>query len=187
MHAIHSSSSLDASRAGRALGAMIFSFFGAVLLEVWDLRSAAGPLAFFLTTVLGLALLGAAWRRYRRYAPALAQQPETAEKLRGRRIFNLVNIGQWVVILVLGNVFANIGLGQWVVPMAMVVIGLHFVPLAHVFRNRAHYLLAAGMVGFALAYPQLAAAGPADPIGFLGAGLMLWTSALWALRDPAKT
>jgi hypothetical protein len=41
------------------------------------------------------------------------------------------------------------------------------------------------MVGFALVYPHYALAGPADPVGFLGAGLILWLNALWALRRQA--
>jgi len=79
-------------------------------------------------------------------------------------------------------VLANIGQGAWVVPMAIAVIGLHFVPLAYVFRNPPHYVTAAALVLFALAYPQVAAGGPADPVGFLGIGLILWASAMWALR-----
>ena len=66
--------------------------------------------------------------------------------------------------------------------MAISVVGLHFVPLAYVFRYPPHYVLAAALVGYAAAYPQVAAGGPADPVGFLGAGLLLWGSALWSLR-----
>jgi signal transduction histidine kinase len=186
MPAVPSHPSLDASKGGRALGAMIFSFFGAVWLEIWDWRAGAGPAAFAVIALLGLTLLARAWLRYRRFAPALALEPETPQKKRAARIFNIVNVGQWVVIVVLGNVLANLGLGKWVVPMAIVVVGLHFVPLAHVFRNRSHYALAAAMVGFAMLYPQLAPGGPADPVGFMGAGLMLWLGALWALREPAR-
>ncbi|WP_440964058.1 hypothetical protein ACL58G_29755 [Massilia sp. GER05] len=35
---------------------------------------------------------------------------------------------------------------------------------------------------FAALYPRLASGGPAAPVGFLGAGLILWLSAAWALR-----
>lgn len=97
MQTVQSASSVDALKAGRAFGAMVFSFFGMVLLEVWDRRAGAGVMVF-----AGIALL-----------------------------------------------------------------------------------LAAALIGFALAYPRLASGGPADPVGFLGAGLVLWTNALWALRDPA--
>jgi hypothetical protein len=171
-----------AEAGGRAFGAMLFSVFGAILLEVWDRRAGAGALVFVCIALLGAGLLFTAWRCYRRHAAALASRAKTPEQKRADRVFHLVNGGQWLVILVLGNVLANLGQGAWVVPMAIAVIGLHFVPLAYVFRNPPHYVTAAALVLFALAYPQLAAGGPADPVGFLGIGLILWASAMWALR-----
>ena len=166
---------------------MVLSFFGAAWLEAWDWRAGAGPVACAVIAALGLALLATAYRRYRRYAPALALVPATPEKRRARRVFNIVNAGQWLVIVVLGNVLANLGLGAWVIPMAIGVVGLHFLPLARVFDNPAHYVLGAAMVVFALVYPRVAPGGPLDPVGFLGAGVLLWLSVLWALRRPARS
>ena len=177
--------SVDAQVARRASGAMFLAFFGAMWLEVWDWRAGAGLAACAAIALSALGLLAVAYRRYRRFAPALAQVPRTPETRRADRIFNIVNAGQWIAIVVLANVLANIGLGAWVLPMAIAVVGLHFVPLAFVFRNPAHHVLAAAMIGFALLYPRLAPGGPADPIGFLGAGLLLWAGVLWALRPPA--
>ena len=179
--------SAEAAVAGRAFGAMIFSVFGSVLLEVWNRRSDGGVAVSIGIALLGIALLASAWLVYRQHAPALAAEEQTPERKRANRIFHLVNGGQWLVIVVLGNVLANIGLGAWVVPMAIVVIGLHFVPLAHVFHNLPHYVTAAALVVFALAYPFLAAGGPADPVGFLGIGLILWLSACWALKSANRT
>jgi hypothetical protein len=184
MQAIQSTRSVDARLASRAIGAMFFSVFGAILLEVWDRRAAAGKAVFVLIVLLGAALAGSAWLRYRRHAPALALEAETPERKRAASVFRYVNAGQWGLILVIGNVLANLGLGAWVVPMAIGVIGLHFVPLAHVFRYPPHYLTAAALVGFAILYPRWAPGGPADPVGFLGTGLILWASALWGLRRP---
>jgi hypothetical protein len=172
----------SAEAGGRAFGAVLFSVFGAILLEVWDRRASAGLLVFGGIAVLGIGLALSAWLCYRRHAAAVAARAKTPEQKRADRVFHLVNGGQWILILVLGNVLANIGQGAWVVPMAIAVIGLHFVPLAYVFRNPPHYVTAAALVLFALAYPQLAAGGPADPVGFLGIGLILWASAMWALR-----
>jgi hypothetical protein len=176
----------DALCARRALGALILGFFGSVLLEVWNERAHAGlPLALAIGA-LGLALFACAGMRYRHHAPALAREPDSPEKRHAERVFNLVNLGQWLLILVLGNIMASLGLRDWVVPMAILVIGLHFVPLAHVYRNPPHYLTALAMVGFALSYPALAPGGAHDPVGFLGSGLILWFSAVFALR-PART
>lgn len=181
MHALPSTYAA-ARLAGRATGAMFFFGFGALWLEGWAQRSHAGVPWFVGIAVLAVLLFAFAWRRYRVYAPALAEEQETPQRRRAKRVFNIVNTAQWVVIVVLGNVLANLGHGAWVIPMAIVVVGLHFFPLAHVFGNRAHYVTGAVMVGFALLYPFIAAGGPASPLGLLGAGLILWCSAAWALR-----
>lgn len=175
----------EARMAAQATGAMFFFVFGGVWLEGWAQRSGAGAPAFAIIAVLALVLLAVAWRRYRRYAPALALEAQTPERRRAKRVFNIVNAGQWIVIFILIQVLINIGKSAWIIPMAMAVIGLHFLPLAHVFRHPPHYATGVAMVALAVLYPLLASGGPAAPVGLLGAGLILWLSAAWALR-PAK-
>nr|WP_176936531.1 hypothetical protein [Massilia sp. PDC64] len=172
----------QAQLAGRATGAMFFSVFGAVWLEGWARSAHAGMPAGVGIAVLALALLVVAWRRYRRYAPALAQEQDTPERRRMKRVFNIVNAGQWIAIFVLAQVLIHLGQGAWIIPMAIAIIGLHFLPLAHVFKNPPHYVTGLAMVAFAGLYPLLAGDGPTAPVGFLGAGLILWLSAAWALR-----
>jgi hypothetical protein len=168
--------------AGRATGAMFFFVFGAVWLEGWATKAEAGAPAFAVIAVLALALLAVAWRRYRRYAPALAREKGTPERRRAKRVFNIVNAVQWTAIFIFAQVLINLGKGAWIIPMAIAVIGLHFLPLAHVFKNPPHYVTGLAMVAFAGLYPLLASGGPTSPVGLLGAGLILWLSAAWALR-----
>jgi hypothetical protein len=172
----------EAQLAGRATGAMFFFVFGAVWLEGWAAKAEAGVPAFAAIGILALALLAVAWSRYRRYAPALAREEQTPERRRAGRVFNIVNAGQWIAIFVLAQVLINLGRGAWIIPMAIAIIGLHFLPLAHVFKNPPHYVTGVAMVAFAALYPLLASGGPTAPVGFLGAGLILWLSAAWALR-----
>jgi len=173
----------EAQLAGRATGAMFFFVFGAVWLEVWATKAEAGVPAGVGIAALALGLLAVAWRRYRRYAPALAQEQDTPERRRMKRVFNIVNAGQWIVIFILAQVLIHLGKGAWIIPVGMAVIGLHFLPLAHVFKNPPHYVTGFAMVAFAALYPLLASGGPTAPVGFLGAGLILWLSAAWALRN----
>jgi hypothetical protein len=172
--------------AGQATGAMFFLVFGGVWLEAWAQQSGAGVPAFAAIAVLALALLAVAWRRYRRYAPALALEAQTPERLHAKRVFNIVNAGQWIVIVILVQVLNNTGKGAWIIPMAMAVIGLHFLPLAHVFKHPSHYVTGIAMVALAALYP-LVAGGPTAPVGLLGAGLILWLSAAWALRPASAS
>jgi hypothetical protein len=177
-----SSTQREAQLAARATGAMFFASFGALWIEGWAFGAHAGTAAAVLVAAAAAGLFGVARLRYRRHAPALAQLRDTPERRRAGRLFRIVNAVQWTLIGVLAIVFANTGLRAWIVPMVILLIGLHFVPLAHVFRNWPHYVTAAAMVALAILYPLLARGGPTDPVGLLGAGLILWLSAAWALR-----
>ena len=172
----------SASRAGAAVGAMIF--FG---LRLW-LVVFLGCQKFVQTAVLwaligylGLALFIAAFWQYRRNREAHAAVVETPESKKGKRIFNIVNIAQGVAIFLAVNIVNNIGHPEWFVPVFIFIVGAHFIPLAKVFHSRRHTVTGVAMMVWALAYPQLAQAGAADPVGCLGAGLILWASALSAL------
>jgi hypothetical protein len=54
MQTAQSVSSADALKVNRAFGALLFSFFGVVLLEVWDRRAGAGVAVFGTIALLGL-------------------------------------------------------------------------------------------------------------------------------------
>jgi hypothetical protein len=170
----------NAQLGNRGTGALFFSVFGAVWLCAWARSSGAGAAAFVAIAVLGALLFGFAWQCYRRDAPLAAQFKDTPERRRIGRVFNIVNSAQWTLIVGLAFVLGNTGHGAWIIPMAIGIVGLHFFPLAVVFRNRAHWVTGAAMLALAVAYPLLA--GPTSPVGFLGAGLILWASAAWALR-----
>ena len=181
-----------ARRASRAIGALFFSLFGGAWLVLWSFR--ARPEGGTVRVVLiALSVLGAAaifrlaLRQYRRHRDALAAGAESPAKRRTDRLFHLVNGGQWLLILIVGNVLANVGRSAWVLPAAILIIGLHFLPLAAIFANPAHHVTGSVLVALALAYPFLATGGPRDPIGCLGAGLILWGSALWAVVDHPST
>lgn len=178
MHTI----SPDATRARRAIGAMFFSVFGALWLAGWAINSRASPVTGIVIGVLALVLIALACATYRQHAPALAVALPSAQGVRAKRVFNLVNAGQWLLIAVLAMGLNRLGLAIWVIPMIIIVIGLHFLPLAYVFAYRPHYLTGAAFLLLGVAYPQLAPRGPLDPAGFLGAGLILWASAMWAIK-----
>jgi hypothetical protein len=85
-----------------------------------------------------------------------------------------------VVIFIGANVLNNIGLGAWDIPFIVLVVGAHFLPLGRLFKRPSHYVTAVAMMLFAAAYPYIAG-GPQSPVGLLGAGLILWASALWGM------
>lgn len=172
----------SAPRAGAAIGAMIFSVFGSGWLLFWAARSAAqAMLVWALIGGVGLALFFAAFRQYRRNREAHAAAAESPENKKEQRIFNIVNIAQGVAIFLSANIAKNIGHSEWFVPAFIFIVGAHFIPLARVFHTHRHTVTGVAMMVWALAYPHLAQAGAADPVGCLGAGLILWASAVSAL------
>lgn len=161
------------SYSARAKGAMFFAIFGTAWLALWNQRAMQGNwLGYLLIAACGLALLVLAMLRQRQYQAFAPGDNPASRKL--ARVFHLINAAQWVIILVAGNVLANLGYADWVVPVAMLVIGLHFLPLSRLFNAPGHFWLGLLMSLFAIAYPFLLSGGPADPYGCMGAGLLLW-------------
>jgi hypothetical protein len=179
---VGSTNAVDSLRARRAIGAMFFSFFGGAWLTYWAYQTFINrfvSVVFSIVATLILALF--AYRKYRQFQAALAAEPPSPAKQKADRVFNIVNVTQWVAILVVGNILANIGLSLWVLPAAMFIIGIHFLPLAYVFANLYHFITGTGLIVLSIVYPFVAPGGASNPIGCLGAGIILWSSALWAM------
>ena len=171
----------DPACAGRAIGAMFLTFFGGAWIGLWAWRSfeaRAAALAAVAAATFGLFAF--VYGRYRRHRTALAWEPASAAERRRDRWFHAINAGQWIAILVIGNVLANIGLSAWVIPAAMFIVGLHFLPLARLFGNPPYYVTGGALMLLAAAYPFAA------PAGALGAGAILWASALWGVRRNSR-
>lgn len=170
-------------RAQRATGASILIFFGtAWIIGGLLLLKQPYPTLVLVGVVAVACFLWALRIRERVQQQAGTPAPKTLDEQRRQRWFNIVNAGQWVLILILANILNNIGLGRWVLPMAIGVVGLHFLPLAPLFRVRSHYVTGAALILVAVVIPLLAPAGPESGFGPLLTGVVLWASAAWALR-----
>ena len=136
-----------------------------------------------LVAAVTACLLLFIYQRYRLYGSGLETAPPSAEKERQNRWFHAINAGQWIVILIVGNVLVNIGLPTWVIPAAMFIVGLHFLPLAWLFDNPKHFITGGALMLLAAAYPFLDPGGPGSSSGIFGAGMILWASAFWAVLE----
>jgi hypothetical protein len=172
------------AKANRAFGAIIFSGFGGLWLMGWSVFAYQGfaPLPLALIGLLTAGLIGFTYGRYKLLRQACGEEPASAEKASRDRWFNIINAGQWVVIFLVATMLNLLGWGIWIMPMIIFVVGVHFVLLAKVFGTVTHAVTGIVMMGFAVTYPFLATQGPTSPIGLLGAGLILWANALWAVR-----
>ena len=102
-------------------------------------------------------------------------------KKKAEKVFHLVNAAQWGLILVVGNVLNNLGHGDWVLAAVIIIVGLHFLPLARVFHYPIHIYTGLALVAWGAGYPFVQSQGAASPVGCLGAGLLLWASAITGL------
>ncbi|WP_295752412.1 hypothetical protein [Undibacterium sp.] len=177
----------SASRASAAIGSMIFSIFGSAWLIAWSFKSfGVRPILWGLIAILGMSIFLAAVRQFKRNQAAHAAESDSPESKRSSRVFNIVNIGQGVAILVAVNVTNNIGHKEWFIPAFIFIIGAHFLPLAVVFKATRHYVTGFAMILLAVLYPHFANGGGANPVGCLGTGLILWASAITGLLSKVS-
>lgn len=172
-----------ARRGGRAIGALFFAIFGGLWLLIGcDLADRLGWMSMALVLALALILVLTAAGVIRKRRDAMRAFRQTPESRRMRRQFRLINAGQWVMAIAAVFLLHRFELDAWTAPAIMLIVGLHFLPLAQVFRYRPHYLTGVILIVTALVYPVVSPGGPASPIGCLIAGITLWASALWSLR-----
>ncbi len=178
-HSTHASR--NTARAQRAMGAMFFFPFGGAWLGLWAFFTFASRWpALIAIAIASLGLLLIAYRVYLANTP-LEAVVETPAEQRRSLLFNLVNAGQWLLIVIVANVLVKLDMSVWILPAIIFIVGLHFVPLAVIFANPPHYLTALALMLLAVLYPFINASGGRNAVGCLGAGLILWASAAWAV------
>ncbi len=165
---------------------MFFSAFGGLWLGLWANDQYPGALALLLVAAGTAALLAASRRVYKANSPALKAIKQTPEARRKSRVFNLINGVQWAVVFLVGLVLSRTGNTRWFLPAIILIVGLHFLPLARLFAYRPHYVTGAALILLAVIYPLTARAGPENAIGALGAGVILWVSAVWAIASTSR-
>ena len=172
----------QSTRARRAQGATFLFAFGGAWLSAFIIElMGKRPIPLLAIAIATACLIGVAYRRYRRNRPALIGEAPSAQVLRAKRMFNIINAAQWLIICLACSVLIGHGLSRWVVPCIIFIVGLHLIPLAYYFNNNAHYLTGMGLMVLAVGYPLLLSGGPTNPAGGLGAGLILWASGLRAV------
>lgn len=171
--------------ASNALGAMILTFFGGAWLVLACLNLFGAQVS--LVPALGLPaalLLGVGVQRYRRHGAALREWLARPEAKPVGRVLRRTNTGQWVLIAIVATALGIAGQQAWILPAIILIVGLHFLPLARALYCPVYYLTAAGLVATALVYPMVCADGPQSPLGAAIAGLILWITALVRLLEP---
>ncbi len=166
---------------GAVYGAAVMSGFGSLWLAA-GLRSAgfSGWFAVAMAAILCGSLWAAVAVLLRRLPlPQATGTHDPAERERSRR-FAAINVMEGLAIFLTVNVLGWLHLAAWTAPAVALIVGLHFLPLARLFAVRAHLVTGAAVMACALAAPLLPAEVRVTAV-CLGAGLILWVSAIRAV------
>ena len=171
----------SAAKANNAIGSFFLSIFGAVWLAAWCVNSPGmGKGALFIIAAVSVTLLVFSVRLYLRNGAAYLAYRKSVDGKRSSIVLGVVNGLQWVFIFLLAAVLPK-ALAHWFIPGVILIVGLHFIPLAFALRYRPYLYAAAAFILLAASCPWLASVSPESPLGALGAGVILWLTALYQL------
>ena len=170
-----------ARKAGSAVGQMFFAGFGTLWMTAWCLHLHGWDWPMLgLILMAGSTLFLWAWCDYRAFRPYVDPKAEPAAQKARARAFRWINAVQWLAVVVANIVLNAVGRPGWTAPAVILIVGLHLLPLARLFRAPRHYVTGLALIVVALAYPCMAGADSNYPAGEFATGAILWISVLYA-------
>ncbi|MCX4160999.1 MULTISPECIES: hypothetical protein [Paraburkholderia] len=167
-------------KAGAAVGQMFFAGFGTLWMIDWCLQRHGADLpTLTLIALAGSTIFLWAWCEFRQGKTEAEVRVESSRYRASQRAFRWVNATQWLAVLVANIALNATGHAEWVMPTVILIVGVHFIPLARVFHARRHYATGAALIVVALGYPWIANSGSSYPTGAFATGSILWISALY--------
>ena len=168
------------------MGAILFAFFGALWLAFG--LYAAGlfhwSVALLLVAVVGLTVVLA--RRLRtRIKAAIDREPPHPQQRQNDRIFGWVNAAQGIAIFLLFATLPRLGRQEFAVAGAVVVVGVHFLVMPPLYRSRSNLVLGVAMTVWGVLCMVFFRGDRMITFSALGAGLLLWLIAGWALHTAS--
>lgn len=166
---------------GRLFLMMIFTIIWTVIAEVaLQLRDYGLTGGFFLLMVLYFLAHYVKFHRVRQLLPKISETAETPEDHKRSRQFLYIFGTEGLAILVVKNVLVNVNLDHLFIPCLALIVGLHFFPLANIYRRRFDYYVAAwttliGLAGLALMIGEVTP--PNTAIALVAIGCALATAA----------
>jgi hypothetical protein len=174
---------------GIATGALTMTIFGFIWLG-WGFSATkifpvTGWIVLYLAFLILLAACIQALRKGKAKMKALAVQPDDFWDRNGRRfgVISALEGAGCVLVVVLANIFHRLDL----LPAGIsLVVGLHFLPLAGLFRFRGYYVVGiAIIVGDVLSCALFRADVITLSVG-LTTGTILWVTSIDGLRRSRK-
>jgi hypothetical protein len=103
--------------------------------------------------------------------------PRRQENSLHSRAFGWINALQWIAIFLVVKFLTKLHFDAYTISAVAGIVGLHFFPLARLFKNWLHYVTGAAMVAWAAGTALIAPLDQMQGDAALGAGVILWSSA----------
>lgn len=154
---------------GRSAGAFILGGFGALWMWMAVVNSTA-PHRFCgaAIAVIALSLIAASFvldARAKAF-PAPPRDPAVG------RMFLLINVAQWLAGGLAVAFLVRTGRVDWAPAAIAFIVGLHFLPLAYMFRSPVQYVTGAALIAASVIFNR------EFLLAILSAGTTLWLTAL---------
>jgi hypothetical protein len=128
---------------GIASGVLFLTFFGVLWASIGinGLQGLNEPWLLILMLLIGIALLvaGISLRRASRQLPKRAAKPDEQEEHRRTTWFRIVFAIEGILIVVAYIICRAINRFDLFFPVMMLIVGVHFFPLAALFRIKKYY------------------------------------------------
>ncbi|HUI84146.1 MAG TPA: hypothetical protein VL240_07980 [Candidatus Binatia bacterium] len=172
---------------GIGIGALLLTFFGCVWLGLGLASLTMNPLWLAVAlALLAVALLVPSFGIFRMgYEAAHRAGPMTEEQKRVQRrmgrAFGIIFAAEGLLIFVAVNVLNNLHREQYVLTAIAAIVGLHFLPLARLYRFPLYYAVGVLMVLDGFASLALPAPGRNTTLA-LSVGAVLWLTCAALIR-----
>jgi hypothetical protein len=173
----------DAAVKGIATGLCMMAFFTLIWsgIAFGGLRGTAYWFFLLLFPVFAILFVVSAVKLFRaaKYFPKAISEADLAEEKRMGKWFGIIFGAEGLGIFVGINIVVNLGYPELVIPTIALVVGLHFFPLAKVFKRTFDYYLATwatliALLGFVFTLNKTM---PANLVmAFVGIGIAIATS-----------
>jgi hypothetical protein len=177
---------------GMAVAIAFLLFFGTAWFFVPLSEHAVSGVILVLLLIFALLLLVASinlWVLSRKTPkePHESKPHHASSRKKMNKIFGLVFGIEMLLIAVVAGILPPLGLAEYVLPCIAIIVGLHFVPLARLFRRPCYYVTAT--LALAIGAISIFTISPVflqDFVGF-SMGAILWGTASWILVTSKRS
>ncbi|MDR3626857.1 MAG: hypothetical protein P4L45_08495 [Ignavibacteriaceae bacterium] len=119
---------------------ILFTFIWTIIAEFalddWNYRLIG--IIFFIAIAVGIVYYLKFNKIIKPYSNESKKEESPEDKKRGNR-FIIIFVTEGLAILIARNVLVNINMARLFIPCLALIVGLHFYPLAKLFKRKIHY------------------------------------------------